>query len=192
MNIQISSNINPWLRVALILICLCVVGSVPTAMASPTNSPESVGPADLHISGRFLLSANEVNLVMRGVNHPHTWFTEQTGSLAQIKAKGANTVRVVLSSGQAEDWTENNASDVANVIQLCKTNKLICVLEVHDTTGDGEVGDAITLAQAVEYWKRIKSALLGQEAYVIINIGNEPYGNPPDNNPNATVAWIAD
>ena len=51
------------------------------------------------------------------------------------------------------------------------------MLEVHDTTGYGEATDAISLAQAVEYWKKIKSVLVGQEAYVIINIGNEPYGN---------------
>jgi mannan endo-1,4-beta-mannosidase len=42
-------------------------------------------------------------------------------------------VRVVLSSGAR--WTKNSASDVANVIELCKSNKPICVLEVHDTTG---------------------------------------------------------
>ena len=142
--------------------------------------------AGFHVSGRYLVDANGVNFIMRGINHPHNWFPEHTSGFQHIKAKGANTVRVVLSSGQAEDWTENSASDVANVIQLCKINRLVCVLEVHDTTGYGEAGDAITLAQAVEYWKKIKSVLVGQEAYVIINIGNEPYGNV-----NAS-AWIAD
>jgi hypothetical protein len=63
------------------------------------------------------------------------------------------------------------------VINLCKANKLVCALEVHDTTGYGEDATATSLTQAVTYWKEIKSALVGQEAYVIINIGNEPYGN---------------
>jgi mannan endo-1,4-beta-mannosidase len=168
----------------LILICVFTLGQASTAWvgAAPVNrdgyaSPMNATSSDLRVSGRFLLSVNGVSFIMRGINYPYNWFPEQTSGFQQIKAKGANTVRVVLSSGQAQDWTEDSASDVANVIQLCKANRLICVLEVHDTTGDGEVTDAISLAQAVEYWKKIKSALIGQEAYVIINIGNEPYGN---------------
>ncbi|MFC7545879.1 cellulase family glycosylhydrolase [Plantactinospora sp. GCM10030261] len=122
-----------------------------------------------------LLDANGTPFVMRGVNHAHTWYPQQTGSFADIKSLGANAVRVVLSSG--DRWTRNDAADVTNVINLCKNNRLICVLEVHDTTGYGEQSGAITLDRAVDYWTSIASALAGQERYVIINIGNEPYGN---------------
>jgi mannan endo-1,4-beta-mannosidase len=174
----------------LVLACLLTLGpgSMAEAEAFLHNADGNIEAvtAGFHVSGRYIVDVNGVNFIMRGINHPHNWFPEHTSGFQHIKAKGANTVRVVLSSGQAEDWTENSASDVASVIQLCKTNKLVCVLEVHDTTGYGEAGDAITLAQAVEYWKRIKSVLVGQEAYVIINIGNEPYGNVN------TSAWIAD
>jgi mannan endo-1,4-beta-mannosidase len=128
----------------------------------------------LHISGRNIVEANGNNFIMRGVNHEHTWFTNQTSSFANIKALGANTVRVVLSGGR---WTANSASDVANVISLCKANRLICVLEDHDTTGYGEDGAAYTLDQAVNYWIGLKSVLVGQENYIVINIGNEPIGN---------------
>jgi hypothetical protein len=127
-----------------------------------------------YINGRYLLDANGNNFVMRGINHPHNWYPDETGSLADIKARGANTVRVVLSSGKL--WPKNSTADVANVINLCKASKLICVLEVHDTTGYGEDAEAASLAEAVIYWKEIKSVLIGQEAYVIINLGNEPYG----------------
>jgi mannan endo-1,4-beta-mannosidase len=136
------------------------------------------GPAyaatGLHISGRNIVEANGQTFVMRGINHEHTWFTNQTGSFANIKAEGANTVRVVLSGGR---WTANSAADVANVIALCKQNRLICVLEDHDTTGYGEDAAAYTLDQAVDYWISLKSVLQGQEDYVVINIGNEPIGN---------------
>src|SRR3954462_4410639 len=84
----------------------------------------------LHISGTRIVEANGSNFIMRGVNHPHVWYTGNTPPFADVKALGANTVRVVLGSGQR--WGPSN--DVANVIQLCKTNRLICVLEVHDTT----------------------------------------------------------
>lgn len=85
-------------------------------------------------------------------------------------------------------WTKNDTADVANVVSLCKANRLICVLEAHDTTGYGEQSGAITLDKAVDYWLSVKSALVGQEKYVIVNIGNEPYGNNA-----ATVAnWATD
>ncbi|MGC9666003.1 cellulase family glycosylhydrolase [Planosporangium sp. 12N6] len=127
----------------------------------------------LHVSGRNIVEANGQTFIMRGINHPHVWYTNQTSSFANIKATGANTVRVVLGSGKR--W--GPSTDVANVISLCKANRLICVLEVHDTTGYGEDAAAATLDEAVNYWISQKSALAGQENYVVINIGNEPIGN---------------
>jgi mannan endo-1,4-beta-mannosidase len=136
-----------------------------------------VRPADaavgLHISGRNIVEANGQTFVMRGVNHPHVWFTNQTGSFANIKALGANTIRVVLGTGKR--W--GPSTDVTAVVSLCKQNRLICVLEVHDTTGYGEEGAAASLDEAVTYWISQKSALVGEENYVVINIGNEPIGN---------------
>lgn len=131
--------------------------------------------AGFSVANGRLYDANGTEFVMRGVSHAHTWYPQQTSSFANIKALGANSVRVVLSSG--DRWTKNSAADVANVISLCKANKLICVLEVHDTTGYGEQSGAITLDRAVDYWLSIASVLQGQEKYVIVNIGNEPYGN---------------
>ncbi|MEV6304441.1 cellulase family glycosylhydrolase [Actinoplanes sp. NPDC051861] len=128
----------------------------------------------LHVSGTDIVEANGQKFVMRGINHMHTWYTGQTQSFADIKAKGANTLRVVLSGGR---WTANSAADVSNVISLCKANKMICVLENHDTTGYGEDAAAYSLDQAVNYWVSLKSVLVGQEDYVVINIGNEPIGN---------------
>lgn len=172
------------LCLAFLFLCLFVLGPHSAATADTfsrySNDFEAAG---FHLNGRFIYDANNVNFVMRGVNHPHNWFMEQTSSLAHIKAKGANTVRVVLSSGAF--WEQNSADDVANVIALCKANELVCVLEVHDTTGYIET-PAISLGDAVDYWKSIKSVLDGEEAYVIINLGNEPYGNE------STEGWLDD
>jgi mannan endo-1,4-beta-mannosidase len=142
----------------------------------------------LHISGRNIVEANGQTFIMRGVSHEHTWFANQTSSFANIKALGANTIRVVLSGGR---WTANSATDVANVITMCKQNRLICVLEDHDTTGFGEDSAAFSLDQAVNYWIGLKSVLVGQENYIAINIGNEPIGNTnPSQWINATTAAI--
>ncbi|MBN3928205.1 cellulase family glycosylhydrolase [Streptomyces verrucosisporus] len=155
-----------------LLLPLSGLGQSAQAASGTTGSTAAAG---LHVSGGRLLEGNGNDFVMRGVNHAHTWYTGELDSLAHIKAKGANTVRVVLSSG--DRWTRNDASDVANVVSECKANRLICVLEVHDTTGYGEQSGAASLDQAADYWISVKSALEGQEDYIVVNIGNEPHGN---------------
>lgn len=131
--------------------------------------------AGFSVSGTQLLDGNGQQFIMRGVNHAHTWYPDQTAAFADIANTGANTIRVVLSDGQ--QWTRNNTTDVANVISLCKQNELVCVLEVHDATGYGEASAAGTLNNVAQYWVDIADVLRGQEDYVIINIANEPYGN---------------
>ena len=155
----------------LIILIAAVLGIAGSFLISVQPASAATG---LHISGQNIVEANGQKFIMRGINHEHTWFTNQTSSFANIKATGANTVRVVLSGGR---WTANSASDVANVVSLCKTNKLICVLEDHDTTGYGEDSAAYSLDQAVNYWIGLKDVLAGQENYIVINIGNEPIGN---------------
>ncbi|UMP05582.1 cellulase family glycosylhydrolase [Amycolatopsis sp. EV170708-02-1] len=152
---------------------LAVVAALIAVVCPPVSA--AAAPAGFHVSGGRLYESNGAEFVMRGVNHAHTWYPQRTGALADIKALGANTVRVVLASGQR--WAKNDTADVAAVVSSCKQNRLICVLEVHDTTGHGEQSGAATLAQAVDYWLSVRSALAGQEKYVIVNIGNEPYGN---------------
>jgi hypothetical protein len=147
-----------------------VLALLASLLVFVTPASAAVG---LHVSGTRILEANGNNFIMRGVSHPHVWFANQTNSFADIKSFGTNTVRVVLGSGQR--W--GPSTDIANVIALCKQNRLICVLEVHDTTGFGEEGAAATLDQAATYWISQANALRGQENYVVINIGNEPFGN---------------
>jgi mannan endo-1,4-beta-mannosidase len=129
----------------------------------------------IRVTNGRLVEANGTPLILRGINHPFTWFQSQNKSFADIKAAGANAVRVVLSGGR---WQPaNGAADVTTVINLCKANRLICVLENHDTTGFGEQGGAFSLDAAVTFWLGVQSALTGAENHVILNIGNEPIGN---------------
>ncbi|MFD3838501.1 cellulase family glycosylhydrolase [Streptomyces sp. NPDC058642] len=162
-------------RLVTVLLGLVVTGALCPAAALAQAEPPGTQATGLHISNGRLLEGNGNDFVMRGVNHAHTWYPNETQSLADVKALGANTVRVVLADGHR--WTANSASDVANVVSQCKANKLICVLEVHDTTGYGEEAAAGTLDQAADYWIGLKNVLAGEENYIIINIGNEPWGN---------------
>lgn len=176
-------------RVLAALFALAVVlGFLAPAGAQAAESPHALA-AGLHISDGRLLEGNGNDFVMRGVNHAHTWYPGETQSLADIKALGANTVRVVLSDGHR--WTRNTPEDVASVIGQCKANRLICVLEVHDTTGYGEDAAAGTLDHAADYWIGLKGVLAGQEDYVIVNIGNEPWGNTaPEGWTDPTIAAV--
>ncbi|MFF7364199.1 cellulase family glycosylhydrolase [Streptomyces sp. NPDC008125] len=156
------------------LLGIILVGALAPATAlAQTRSAEAT--TGLHISNGRLLEGNGNDFVMRGVNHAHTWYPGETQSLADIKATGANTVRVVLSDGYR--WTKNSPAEVAGIVAQCKANRLICVLEVHDTTGYGEDSAAGTLDHAADYWISLKDVLAGEESYIIINIGNEPWGN---------------
>ncbi|MFF7651268.1 glycoside hydrolase family 5 protein [Streptomyces sp. NPDC007983] len=159
--------------------------SLPS-LAPPARAAAGLPVAGgLHVAGGKLVEGNGSPFVMRGVNHAHTWYASRTPqALSDIKALGANTVRVVLSTG--DRWAKNDTADVANVVAQCKRDRLICVLEAHDTTGYGEQGGAITLSRAADYWISVRAALAGQESYVVVNLGNEPYGNT------GATAWTAD
>ncbi|AYG78365.1 Mannan endo-1,4-beta-mannosidase [Streptomyces hundungensis] len=153
---------------ALLAVCASLFTAIPSAQAA--DSP------GFHVQDGRLLDATGQDFVMRGVNHAHAWYPDRTDqALKDIKAKGANSVRVVLATG--DRWAKNGTADVTHVVEQCKQNRLVCVLEAHDTTGYGEAGAAVPLSKAVDYWLSVKDALVGQEKYVLINIGNEPYGN---------------
>ncbi|SES93647.1 cellulase family glycosylhydrolase [[Clostridium] polysaccharolyticum] len=122
-----------------------------------------------HVSGSRLLDANGNPFIIRGINHAHTWYKDQSVTAIDAMAKtGANTIRLVLSNGV--QWNKDSLSSVKSLIRQCKENKMIAVLEVHDATGKETAKE---LLQAADYFVEIKDALIGNEAYVIVNIANE-------------------
>ena len=125
-----------------------------------------------YVSGTTLYDANGNQFVMRGVNIAHAWYTDKTE--ASIKAAadlGANTVRIVLSDGG--QYTKTTSTEVEQIIEWCKENKVVCILEVHDATGSDNTSD---LTRAVNYWIDIKNILNENRKYVLVNIANEWYG----------------
>jgi mannan endo-1,4-beta-mannosidase len=158
------------------LLAMTVIASAPTAQAQAGG---------FRVSGTQLLDANGNPFIIRGISHPHVWYPNETASFAEIAGLGANLVRVVLGSGH--QWGPNTAADVRNVVDLCKQHRLICMLEVHDATGFGESASAVSINQVVQdYWAdpELHAVLEGEEAYVLINIANEPRGNT------GAQAWV--
>jgi mannan endo-1,4-beta-mannosidase len=139
-------------------------------------APAGAQQNGFHVQGRTLLDGNGNAFVMRGSTHPEVWYESQNNAIRDMAALGANTVRVVLGSGH-RNWGTTTQAEVSAIVAECKQYKVVCVLELHDTTGYGDQAGAATLAQAVQYWNSVKGALVGQERYVLINIGNEPIGN---------------
>jgi mannan endo-1,4-beta-mannosidase len=152
----------------------------------------AVSLAGFSIQNGQLVDNNNVPFVMRGINYPYTWFQSRPTQqdFAAMSATGANTVRVVLSTGG--QWARVPGAQVSQVIQWAKDNRMIAVLEVHDSTGWSEQTTAVPISNAVAYWTSadIRAAINGQENFVIINIANEPFGNNTNANyvPDTTAA----
>lgn len=130
------------------------------------------------VEGSKLLDGNGNTFLIRGINVPYAWYnTESLDAIPDIAQYGANAVRVVLSNG--ERWGRVSAEELKEIIELCKSNNLIAVLEIHDCTGYPEQDDSAPISTAVDYWldPDIQELLHGEENYIIINIANEPYGN---------------
>ncbi|MBQ9375181.1 MAG: cellulase family glycosylhydrolase, partial [Ruminococcus sp.] len=147
---------------------------VPTSLYNTIDaSAETTG---FHVDGTTIRDGNGNAFVMRGVNIPYVWYTNHASSAIKAAARlGANAVRVVVSDGQAGYYAGKTSADsLRNIINTCKNNKVVCVLEVHDATGSD---DSSSLTAATNYWIEMKSVLQGNEDYVIVNIANEWYGS---------------
>lgn len=152
-------------------------------MNDDSTTDDGGGNAACDATGFYVEAATiyDVNcnpFVPRGINVPHAWYASDTeSSLSSIAALGANAVRVVLATG--DQWTRTDGNVLSNIINWAKANNLVALLEVHDSTGWDESAGAVHPDAAVDYWTSsdIMSAIVGQEAFVMINIANEPFGN---------------
>lgn len=138
---------------------------------TPEEKPDESAQG-FYVSGTKLFDANGNEFVMRGINHPHSWFKNQDETaLAAIAKTGANCVRIVCSDGQ--QYTKDSADTLLQLVERCKTLEMIAILEVHDITGKDDLS---ALERTVDYWIEVKEALIGNEAYVMLNIANEWIG----------------
>lgn len=125
-----------------------------------------------YVNGTTIYDANGNPFVMRGINLLHAWHTDKTeSSIRAIASTGANTIRFVASNGRK--YGKTSKTELMNIVNWCKDNKIVCILEVHDATGSNDVNE---LKLAVDYWIEMADVLKGNEKYVILNIANEWYG----------------
>jgi mannan endo-1,4-beta-mannosidase len=137
------------------------------------------------VSGSRLIDSNGNPFLPRGTTMGFAWYQAETALYRNdIMSLGANSLRYVCSTGAR--WKETDLGLIRAIIGMCELSKFVGILEIHDTTGYGEDTDAISLSEAVDYWESVKPGLEGKEAFVIICIGNSPYGSINAEN------WVSD
>ncbi|WP_433050025.1 cellulase family glycosylhydrolase [Dactylosporangium sp. CS-033363] len=154
-----------------LLVLILLAGAVLLAPAEAEAAETTQG---IQVRNGRLVEANGSDLVLRGVNHDFIWYPDKNGSFAAIKATGANAVRVPL--GMGYQFRRTKPEEVRTIVGLCRQQRLVCILDAHDTSGFGQDKKAVPMADAVAFWLSLKSELAGQEDHIIVNVANEPFG----------------
>jgi mannan endo-1,4-beta-mannosidase len=144
-----------------------LVGFCIFTLALLTSSAVYAQTVDLpgfRVQGRHLYDRFGNKVVLVGINKMVIW-TDRDGipSFPEIAKTGANVVRIV--------WlTEGSAEELDIAITNAINNKLIPMVDCHDSTGKWEL-----LPKCVDYWVRpdIIEILKKHEQYLLINIANE-------------------
>lgn len=132
-----------------------------------------------HTDGVRLLDANGNEFLMRGYNYSYAWQKEYwDAAFKTAKKYNCNALRIQLSDGQKSLGGYCDAKQVSSLIKSCTDNHFIGVFNVQDTGGGN---DPKVLLHAADYWVGIKNAVIGQEKYCIVNIGNEWMESPGRN-----------
>ena len=159
------------------------IGGINLNWNEVSISPEGYTPPvtlldkpGFHTDGVRLLDANGKEFLMRGYNYSYAWQKDLWGAaFSTAKKYNCNALRIQLSDGQKDLGGYCDANQVSSLIKSCKDNHFIGVFNVQDTGGGN---DANVLLHAADYWVGIKNAVIGQEKYCIVNIGNEWMGSP--------------
>lgn len=159
------------------------IGGINLNWYEVSISPEGYTPPvtlldkpGFHTDGVRLLDANGKEFLMRGYNYSYAWQKDLWGAaFSTAKKYNCNALRIQLSDGQKNLGGYCNANQVSDLISSCKENHFIGVFNVQDTGGGN---DKNVLLHAADYWVGIKNAVIGQEKYCIVNIGNEWMGSP--------------
>ena len=159
------------------------IGGINLNWNEVSISPEGYTPPvtlldkpGFHTDGVRLLDANGKEFLMRGYNYSYAWQKDLWGAaFSTAKTYKCNALRIQLSDGQKSLGGYCDANQVSSLIKSCKDNHFIGVFNVQDTGGGN---DPNVLLHAADYWVGIKNAVIGQEKYCIVNIGNEWMESP--------------
>jgi len=127
-----------------------------------------------------VLDPNGQPFIFRGITIDHIGAPDKTvQAIKDAAVAGANAVQVEIS---ANVYTQINRpitlEQLRSVIQACKDNKVVCVLEPNDVAGYPNAYGTSSPDQTLGFWAYPgRQALAGQSDYVIISIGNQALGD---------------
>ncbi|RYY76646.1 MAG: PKD domain-containing protein [Gammaproteobacteria bacterium] len=159
--------------VALVTAAMCTL----PLLAQQAFALSPLGPLRVH-DGKLMDSYGKP-FIFRGVTIDHTLAPEKTlQAIRDIAAAGANSAQIELPLyPDAQFYPRPIVAQVREIIAECKANKLICVLEPNDVAGypfHTTIGsDLLTFWT----WPDMLSVLYGNQAYIIIGLGNQHFGD---------------
>lgn len=124
-----------------------------------------------------LLDPNGHPFLFRGVTIDHTLAPEKTiQALEDVAALGANAAQIEIPIKHYGVYPRNVVAEVKEIIEACKTNKLVCVLEANDAAGYYEVAGSDSPSTVASYWAwgDMRDALNAATGNIIIGLNNNP------------------
>ncbi len=148
-----------------------VAASLPFAVASFANWT---------IDGSQLLDSNGNAFVFRGVTIDHTAAPEKTiQAIKDVAALGANSAQIefaikpVWVSGE---FPRKIILEIRDIIQACKDNKLVCVLEANDVAGYSQAAGSLNPTNTASFWGLgFNEILQGAQSHIIIGFSNQTF-----------------
>lgn len=126
-----------------------------------------------------ILDPNGQPFIFRGITVNHTAAPDKAvQAIKDAAAAGANAVQVEFAANVYNDEPIITGEELRSVIQACKENKVVCVLEPNDVAGYPGAHGAASPDQTIGFWGyQAREAIAGQQDYVIIGMGNQALGD---------------
>jgi mannan endo-1,4-beta-mannosidase len=124
-----------------------------------------------------LVDPNGKPFIFRGVTIDHTLAPEKTlQALKDAAALGANSAQIEIPIKADGFFPRKIVAEVQAIIETCKDNKLVCVLEANDAAGYHDVAGSESPAVMASYWmwEDIYEVLRNSTGHVIIALNNNP------------------
>lgn len=155
-----------------------IIKSLAAAAAMLSSAAFASSPAFnfWSIQDGKLVDPNGKPFIFRGVTIDHTLAPEKAvQAIKDVAALGANAVQVEINANLNNLATLITGSQLSEIIQACKANKVVCVLEPNDVAGYPGFANAGHPSTATSFWgwNGIREAVLGQESYIILGFGNQ-------------------
>ncbi|WP_062065447.1 cellulose binding domain-containing protein [Cellvibrio sp. OA-2007] len=160
------------------------------SLAKKTLALASIGmlsipaAADWIANGGVLLDPNRQPFVFRGITVNHSLAPERTvQAIKYAGAAGANAVQIEFAAGVYGNGSDLNGVQLRAIVQACKESKTVCVLEPNDVAGYPNAMGSKSPTDIVGYYYQsdIRSALIGQEDYIMLGLGNQALGEMSGN-----------